>query len=93
MVDENSRMTTQSAAEYHSKQVQWLKEAGADLIMAGTMTNPDEAAGLAEAAKQQNIPVSPADFCQSVELEPLYLFSLLCHSLWRLMENCRVAKR
>jgi homocysteine S-methyltransferase len=45
------------AEDYHSEQVLTLKKAGADLITALTFSAPDEAIGLARAAKAADMPV------------------------------------
>lgn len=55
--DPGELMTVAQAQAYHSHQIKALAEAGADMITAITMTNAEEAAGLALAAVAQSIPV------------------------------------
>ena len=50
-------MTVKQAHEYHNLQIRALKNAGVDMISAITMTYLDEAIGIAESAKSNNIPV------------------------------------
>jgi S-methylmethionine-dependent homocysteine/selenocysteine methylase len=50
-------MTAEEAAAYHSRQAAVFAEAGADLITAITMTYPDEAIGVTEAARAAGMPV------------------------------------
>lgn len=50
------RMSAEEAAEYHHTQVAVFSEAGADFVTILTMNYPEEAAGLALAAKSVNIP-------------------------------------
>jgi S-methylmethionine-dependent homocysteine/selenocysteine methylase len=52
---------TMSAAEaeaYHAHQIAALAEAGVDMVTAITMTNADEATGVARAARKHGIPVA-----------------------------------
>jgi S-methylmethionine-dependent homocysteine/selenocysteine methylase len=50
-------MTPDEAREYHLLQAQAFSAAGADLVTAITMTYPDEAIGVAEAARAAGLPV------------------------------------
>jgi len=50
-------MTTTEAQDYHNLQIAAFKEAGADLVSAITMTYTDEALGITESAKANNLPV------------------------------------
>ncbi|WP_013627883.1 homocysteine S-methyltransferase family protein [Rubinisphaera brasiliensis] len=50
-------MSPAEAADYHSQQIRLLGEAGVDCIAALTMTTSNEAAGVALAAQQAEIPV------------------------------------
>lgn len=45
------------AADYHSRQVEAFAAAGADLVAAYTLTGPEEAIGVARAARRAGIPV------------------------------------
>lgn len=45
------------AKEFHQVQISTLKKAGADLITAYTITNLNEALGITQAAKEEDIPV------------------------------------
>ena len=49
-------MTADEAAHYHAFQIGVLRDAGADLVSAFTMTTASEAQGIALAAKDANIP-------------------------------------
>ena len=49
-------MTADDAAHYHAFQIAALRDAGADLVSAFTMTNASEAQGVALAAKDANMP-------------------------------------
>jgi S-methylmethionine-dependent homocysteine/selenocysteine methylase len=49
-------MTADEAAHYHAFQIGALRDAGADLVSAFTMTNANEAQGVALAAKDANMP-------------------------------------
>lgn len=49
-------MTADEAADYHAFQIAALRDAGADLVSAFTMTNANEAQGVALAAKDANMP-------------------------------------
>ena len=49
-------MSADEAAHYHAFQIGLLRDAGADLVSAFTMTNADEAQGVAIAAKDANMP-------------------------------------
>ena len=49
-------MTADEAAHYHAFQIAALRDAGADLVSAFTMTNANEAQGVALAAKDANMP-------------------------------------
>lgn len=53
----DTKMTIPEAKEYHSTQIQSLKEAGADIVSAFTMTYVEEAIGITHAAKEHEIPV------------------------------------
>ena len=50
-------MTAEEAATYHAVQAQAFSSAEADLITAITMTYPDEAIGIAQAARAAGLPV------------------------------------
>ncbi|MFN3161758.1 MAG: homocysteine S-methyltransferase family protein [Rubinisphaera brasiliensis] len=49
-------MTPQEAAAYHGDQVETLRDAGVDCITAMTITNSNEAAGIAIAAREAGMP-------------------------------------
>jgi homocysteine S-methyltransferase len=49
-------ITVDEAAHYHAFQIGALRDAGADLVSAFTMTNANEAQGVALAAKDANMP-------------------------------------
>ncbi|MAT13888.1 MAG: homocysteine S-methyltransferase [Planctomyces sp.] len=49
-------MQANEAADYHSEQIESLRDAGADCICAMTMTNVGEASGIAQAAHAADIP-------------------------------------
>lgn len=51
------KMTVQQAMDYHQTQIDLLRDAGAELISAMTITYHDEAAGIVLAARQAKIPV------------------------------------
>jgi S-methylmethionine-dependent homocysteine/selenocysteine methylase len=53
-----SALTAEEAAAYHRPQVAALADAGADLVTAVTMTSPDEAIGIVDAAREVGIPVA-----------------------------------
>ncbi len=55
--DASEIMEVEEAKSYHIFQIGALKEAGADLITALTMTNLNEALGVVQAAKEVDIPV------------------------------------
>jgi S-methylmethionine-dependent homocysteine/selenocysteine methylase len=48
------------AAAYHSRQIAALSEAGAERITALTLTYPDEATGIVQAAAEAGVPVVPS---------------------------------
>ena len=50
-------MTAEEAAAYHSRQAAVFADSGADLITAITMTYPEEAIGVTEAARAAGMPV------------------------------------
>jgi S-methylmethionine-dependent homocysteine/selenocysteine methylase len=54
------RMTTAQAADYHAWQIGVLREAGAQRISAMTLTYPEEAAGVVQAAAASGLPVVPS---------------------------------
>ncbi|MGZ8650364.1 MAG: homocysteine S-methyltransferase family protein [Solirubrobacteraceae bacterium] len=54
------RMTGDEAAEYHGRQIGVLREAGADRITALTLSYPEEAIGVVQAAVAAGVPVVPA---------------------------------
>jgi len=56
------KMTAEEAEEYHSEQIGWLKEAGADMITAVTFSQPQEAIGLTRAARAHGMPVAVSFF-------------------------------
>lgn len=56
--DPGEIMRIEEAEAYHSRQAQVLASAGADMLSAITMTNVNEAIGIALAAKKIGIPVS-----------------------------------
>ena len=49
-------MSASAAADYHGRQVRQLAQAGADLLTALTMTYPNEATGIADAAEAAGVP-------------------------------------
>ncbi|MEM7363892.1 MAG: homocysteine S-methyltransferase family protein [Pseudomonadota bacterium] len=49
-------MTTEEAADYHQRQIRVMKDAGADMVTAVTMSYLEEAQGIAIAAARENIP-------------------------------------
>ena len=51
-------MTRDEAADYHARQARTLADAGADMISALTMTNVNEAIGIAQAAERAGLPVA-----------------------------------
>ncbi len=51
-------MTAAEAEAYHTAQVGWFEEFGADMVNAATMTYSDEAIGIASVAKAHAIPVA-----------------------------------
>ena len=51
-----SLMSADEAEAYHSEQIATFDEAGVDLVSAFTMTYPDEAIGIARAAKARAVP-------------------------------------
>jgi len=51
------RMSSQEAAEYHAWQIGVLREAGVERITALTLTYPEEATGVVQAAAQLGVPV------------------------------------
>jgi S-methylmethionine-dependent homocysteine/selenocysteine methylase len=54
--DPGSLMTADEAESYHAWQIAILRDAGADLVTSFTMTNSNEALGIARAAKKAGIP-------------------------------------
>ena len=54
------RMSGDEAAEYHGRQIGVLREAGADRITALTLSYPQEAIGVVQAAVAASVPVVPA---------------------------------
>jgi len=52
------RMSVDEAAEYHRPQLQAFADAGADMAGAMTLTYPEEAAGIVQAAGEVGIPVA-----------------------------------
>ena len=54
------RMSGDEAAAYHGRQVGVLREAGADRITALTLSYPEEAIGLVQAAVAAGVPVVPS---------------------------------
>jgi S-methylmethionine-dependent homocysteine/selenocysteine methylase len=53
------RMTPDEAAEYHGWQIGVLRDAGVDRITALTLTYPEEAIGIVQAAAAHGVPVVP----------------------------------
>ena len=53
----DQRITPDEAADYHATQIRILADAGADMITALTLTDSDEALGIAMAAQAVHIPV------------------------------------
>jgi homocysteine S-methyltransferase len=53
----SDRMTADEAAEYHSWQIGVLRDAGADRISAITLSYPEEAIGVVQAARAAGMPV------------------------------------
>jgi homocysteine S-methyltransferase len=58
--DPGNIMTAVEAQDYHQRQISTLASAGADLIVALTMTNIPEAMGISKAARAIDIPVAIA---------------------------------
>jgi len=56
--DPGSVMNAAEAEAYHGRQVRSFEEAGADMVTAITMTNANEAIGVARAAQKNNLPVA-----------------------------------
>jgi S-methylmethionine-dependent homocysteine/selenocysteine methylase len=56
--DPGQVMSAAEAERYHAHQIGTLAEAGADMVTAITMTNADEAAGVARAAAKAEMPVA-----------------------------------
>ena len=54
------RMSADAAAEYHGRQIGVLREAGAERITALTLSYPEEAIGVVQAAAAAGVPVVPA---------------------------------
>jgi homocysteine S-methyltransferase len=54
------QMTADEAAAYHSRQITALSEAGVERITALTLTYPDEAVGVVQAAGEAGVPVVAA---------------------------------
>lgn len=52
-----AKLSAEQAAEYHKQQPIWFAEFGADMITAMTLTYSDEAIGVAQAAKDADMPV------------------------------------
>ncbi|KJK24829.1 homocysteine methyltransferase [Burkholderiaceae bacterium 16] len=52
------RMSGDEARHYHAPQIEALREAGADMVTAVTMTYPDEAIGIVRAASAAGAPVA-----------------------------------
>jgi S-methylmethionine-dependent homocysteine/selenocysteine methylase len=56
--DPGALMSPQEAADYHSHQIEAFADAGADLVSAITMTNVEEAIGIAQAARRAALSVA-----------------------------------
>ncbi len=54
------RMSADAAAEYHGRQIGVLREAGAERITALTLSYPEEAIGVVQAAVAAGVPVVPS---------------------------------
>jgi S-methylmethionine-dependent homocysteine/selenocysteine methylase len=54
----DERMSAAAAADYHGRQVDLFAETDADMVAAITMTYPDEAIGVARAARSAGMPVA-----------------------------------
>jgi homocysteine S-methyltransferase len=54
--DPGTIMSREEAAAYHAFQISIFRDAGADLVTAFTMTNTNEATGIAQAAKAAGMP-------------------------------------
>jgi homocysteine S-methyltransferase len=54
------RMSADAAASYHGRQISVLREAGAERITALTLSYPEEAVGVVQAAAAAGVPVVPA---------------------------------
>jgi homocysteine S-methyltransferase len=54
------RMTGDEAAEYHGRQIAVLREAGVDRITPATLSYPEEAIGVVQAAVAAGVPVVPS---------------------------------
>jgi homocysteine S-methyltransferase len=55
-----ARMSADEAATYHGWQIGVLSDAGVDRVTALTLTYPDEAIGVVQAAAERGVPVVPA---------------------------------
>jgi len=51
-------ITVDAAADYHARQVEWLAEAGVDMISAYTLSRPEEAIGIVRAVQSTGLPVA-----------------------------------
>lgn len=56
----NRTITAETAEEYHSTQMETLKECGVDLVWAATINNIPEAVGISRAAASAGLPVNIA---------------------------------
>jgi S-methylmethionine-dependent homocysteine/selenocysteine methylase len=54
----NVRMTAEEAADYHSEHIAIFSDTSADMVGALTMTYPEEAIGITEAARGAGLPVA-----------------------------------
>jgi homocysteine S-methyltransferase len=62
---DKKEMTVKEAFDFHKENIEGLVSGGAELIQAITMTYPNEAAGLALAAKHFNVPCSVLFCCEA----------------------------
>src|SRR5690606_16121858 len=53
-----AEMSAEAAAEYHDEQIKVFADTEADMVAAFTMTNVNEALGVAVAAKRHDMPVA-----------------------------------
>lgn len=54
----DSRTTVEQARDYHAEQIGWFRDTAADMVAVMTMTTPEEAAGVALAAREAHMPLA-----------------------------------